>query len=221
MQQCLGARRGCVSGSRGRVVLRAPLGCVTGLRCPLGRSSEALGWVARGVNVVYWRCLDASVACGGCWGECPPGTGHGRSALRSSPHVPDEPCCCGPVPVPQSCRENTPPNSHRRYVGGWCQVRKAMRPGHGRYVGGWCLGRKAMRHSTADRLVVCRGENGVPAAVRGCENQAAERSVCSFEPLLAARTDADVLAVFERAASPLNVNIPTASSNASTWLRSD
>ncbi len=37
-----------------------------------------------------------------------PAPGAGRSALRSSPHVHGEPCCCGPVPVPQSCREKTP-----------------------------------------------------------------------------------------------------------------
>src|SRR5690606_21753919 len=37
-----------------------------------------------------------------------PAPGAGRSASRSSPHVPDEPCCCGPVPVPQSCRKEVP-----------------------------------------------------------------------------------------------------------------
>jgi len=74
-------------------------------------------------------------------GVSPSGTGHGRSALRSSPPIAlrspaprkprvyihvhplggakpcfaerhrrahDEPCCCGPVHVPQSCRKETP-----------------------------------------------------------------------------------------------------------------
>jgi len=37
-----------------------------------------------------------------------PAPGAGRSALRTSPHVHDEPCCFGPVHVPKSCRKEGP-----------------------------------------------------------------------------------------------------------------
>ena len=41
-------------------------------------------------------------------GDLLPAPGAGRSALRSSPHVHGEPCCCGPIHVPQSCRKEVP-----------------------------------------------------------------------------------------------------------------
>jgi len=73
---------------------------------PVTRGEQAL--VACGEEGRWWL---AEKRVGGWHRQgwvSPPGAGLGRSALRSSPHVHDEPCCCDPVHVSQSRREEIP-----------------------------------------------------------------------------------------------------------------
>ena len=104
----LGCRRGRWSASSRAIYLRWVAGGVGGLR-RRGRSISA--GLPEGAVV----CVVGSVL-------APAGTGHGRSACAPTPHIHDEPCCCGPIPVPQSYRQELRHSRRRRNVTGALRV---------------------------------------------------------------------------------------------------